>query len=58
MKVKIGQTIYDSNKEPIMIILAPEDKANIANMHPDHFIYCSYPEGMEEEKVKEWMQNR
>lgn len=58
MKVKVGNTIYDSDKEPIMLILSEMDRAQIANMHPEHTIYCSYPEKMDEKEVKEWMKNR
>jgi hypothetical protein len=44
MKVKIGDKIYDSTKEPIMVILSNEDKQNISNMDPEQFKYCSFPE--------------
>jgi len=43
MKVKIGDTIYDSNSEPIMIILSDEDIQNIKNMSDKAHKYCSYP---------------
>lgn len=58
MKVKIGNTMYDSDREPIMLLLSNRDKYNIAHMHPEHYIYCSYPENMDEEQVKEWMKNK
>lgn len=32
MKVKIGKKIYDSNEEPIMLILDGTDKQNISKM--------------------------
>ena len=34
MKVKIGDKIYDSEQEPIMVILNDADKNNIKNMLP------------------------
>lgn len=43
MRVKIGDTIYDSNKEPVMLILSDQDKELIANMAEDNSKYCSYP---------------
>jgi len=44
MKAKIGDKIYDSEKEPIMIILSDSDKKNITNMDPEATKYLSYPE--------------
>ena len=55
MKVKIGEKIYDSNDEPIMIILGDDDKYNIEHMDPDCSNYCSYPDTMSEEKTLEFM---
>ena len=45
MKVKIGNTIYDSNKEPIMLILDAFDRENIENMDFEATRYCAYSEG-------------
>lgn len=55
MKVKIGDVIYDSNEQPVMVILTPDDKANIAAMLPDKFRYCSFPDTYDPEQVREWM---
>lgn len=55
MKVKIGNKIYDSCKEPIMIILDEEDKYNISNMLESDTEYCSYPEDMDYIDVKSFM---
>lgn len=55
MKVKIKDKIYDSNDEPIMIMLEEDDKSNIKNMG-DAKKYCSYPsEGYEPENISSWM---
>ena len=43
MKVKIGEIIYDSEKEPIMIIFDKDDKDNISHMSNDSYKYCSFP---------------
>jgi hypothetical protein len=57
MKVKVGNTIYDSAEEAVMVILEPQDKKNIANM-PEHFKhYCMYPDHLDPETIKAWMQN-
>lgn len=55
MKVKIGERIYDSNDEPIMLILDETDKKNISNMHDDKFKFISYPKDMKLEDVRNWI---
>lgn len=56
MKVKIGEKIYDSNQEPIMLILGDDDKYNIENMLEECSNYCSYPESMTEEDAEKFME--
>jgi len=56
MKVKVGNKIYDAEKEPIMIILSDVDKKNIANMNPECTKYCVYPDNLKKEKVSVFMQ--
>jgi hypothetical protein len=55
MKVKIGNTTYDSSDEPIMLIMNEQDKFNISHMHPDATKYCSYPEEINKETIYEFM---
>ena len=55
MRVRIGDTVYDSNDEPIMIILTPRDLHNLRYMAPDLRKYCSYPEGMDRDAIEKWM---
>lgn len=54
MKVKIKEFIYDSEEEPIVILLSEQDKKNISNMG-DAIKYCSFPDSMDEEDVKAFM---
>jgi len=56
MKVKIRNQIYDSSKEPIMIILSDSDKKNIKEMLPECTKYCSFPSSMSEEFAIKFMQ--
>lgn len=56
MKVKIGDKIYDSSKEPIMIMLSEEDKVFISNMDKDNTKYCSYPDESNLEDVIKFME--
>lgn len=55
MKVKIGKTMYDSAYEPIMLVLDDLDKSNITNMRPEATRYCSFPNDIPQEDIKEFM---
>jgi hypothetical protein len=60
MKVKVGNRIYDSENEPVMVILSKSDRENIANMLPEETKYCSYPPidvwtKDDYQAMKEWM---
>jgi len=57
MRVKIGDKVYDSELEPIMLILSSEDKKNISSMTPKAKKYCSFPDSPEytEERILEFM---
>lgn len=56
LKVKIGSKIHDSSKEPIMLILSDEDKFNISHMEMANNRYCSFPDDMDKNKAKEFME--
>lgn len=47
MKVKIGDRIYDSNYQPIMLILDENDKKNISKMDNDATKFVTYPDDEE-----------
>ena len=56
MKVKVGNKIYDGEKEIIMVILTDKDKENIANMHPKATKYCQYPKDIvSKDEASDWM---
>ena len=55
MKVKIGNKIFDSENQPIMVILTDIDKQNIVNMSTECTKYASYPETMSESEIQAWM---
>ena len=56
MKVKVGNKVYDSGQEAIMVILTDKDKENIANMLPSCTKYCEYQEEQYTlEEIEEWM---
>ncbi len=56
MKVKVGNKIYDGNKEPVMVILEGQDKENIKNMLPEATKYCMFPDDIPKEEIEEWME--
>ena len=52
MKVKVGDTWYDANEQPLCVELSEQDKINIANMDPEATKYAVFPEV--DETTKEW----
>ena len=55
MKVKIGDTIYDSNIIPILLILDDEDKNNITHMRDRDYLYCSFPKNVDKKEIVKLM---
>jgi len=55
MRVKVGEKIYDGNKEPVMVILSKEDKDNIAGMPPELTKYAAYPDDIPREEIRKFM---
>jgi hypothetical protein len=56
MLVKIKDEIFNSEIEPIMLILNEEEKENIKSMAPEYSKYCSFPDtGYSEEEIKKFM---
>ena len=55
MKIKIGDQIFDSNDQPIMVIMESAEKELIGKMSKDNNKFCSYPKDMNESKIKEFM---
>lgn len=56
MKIKIGDTIYEANKQPIMVILDNLDKHIISQMPKDKYKFCQHPPNMLAEDVKKFME--
>ena len=54
MIVKIGNKLYDSAREPIMIVLDSIDKDLISNMG-EQKIYCRFPEGTKQDDVEKFI---
>lgn len=51
MKVKVGDQVFNGEKEPVMVILSPGEREQISNMAPDATKYCVYP------RTDEWTEN-
>ena len=56
MKVKVGNKVFDCEKEPVMVILTDQDKENIKNMLPECTKYCMFPDTIPIEKIKTFME--
>ena len=55
MKVKIGDTVYDGERVPVMVILSDADKMNIINMSPECTKYAAFPDGSLQSEIERWM---
>ena len=44
MKVKVGDKIYDGEKEPVMVIMTPVELACTGNAGTNCSKFCSYPD--------------
>lgn len=58
MKVKIGNIIYDSSEQPIMIILEDYNKDHISNMPKEAHKYCEFPDNISEKDAREFMRTK
>lgn len=55
MIVKIRDIIINTEDEPALIVLSDEEKELISNMSSENNQFCSYPQGMPEVKVIDFM---
>jgi len=56
MKIKVGDKIYSSQDQPIMVILEEYNKIDIANMSEDAKKYCEFPDDLTEEEARKFME--
>lgn len=54
MKIIIGEKVFDSEKEAILIVLNKNDKQNIVNMTEDSYGYLCYPSTMNTDEAQIW----
>lgn len=55
MIVKIGNKIFDSKNQPIMVILQDDDIKNIYKLNNNEYRYFIYEGKMSEEEIKNFM---
>lgn len=55
MKIKIGDTWYDSDRQPLMVRFSAEEKNLVANMSGENNNFCCFPEGTPTEAVRAFM---
>lgn len=53
--VKIGDKIFDSGDQPIMLIMDQNDKENISSMTENVTKYCAYPDNINENEIRKFM---
>jgi hypothetical protein len=58
MIIKVEDSFYHATDQPVMVILTPQDKANIANMPANATKYCAFPDRMSREQIEEWMRDK
>lgn len=58
MQVKISDGVYDSADQPVMVVLEPHEKAEIAALDGQETMYCCYPAEMDADEVRAWMHGR
>lgn len=54
MKVKVGTQVFDSDKEPILLVLDSEEKELISNMG-DQTKFCSFPEKCRIDEINDFI---
>lgn len=59
MKIKVGDKVYSSKDQPIMVILTDVDKYNIDHMAPDNTKYAEFSGDLAwtQEEMLAWMTN-
>jgi len=58
MQVRIGDTLYDADKTPIMLVLTDLDRQQIAAMPPGLHRFCVFPaDKFNQEDVQKWMES-
>lgn len=57
MRVKIQNTWFDSDVQPIMVELSVRDKQRIREMAPGSARYCAYPRGADTNKIRLWQRD-
>ncbi|MEX2462057.1 MAG: hypothetical protein WD469_12330 [Paenibacillaceae bacterium] len=55
MKVKIGNKVYDSTQQPVLIIFDQGEQELIGSMSPEHMKFCSFPEDSNIEVIEQFM---
>jgi hypothetical protein len=54
MIVKIGEEYFDSDEQPILLILNGIEKEHVSNMG-EQKLYCSFPSDYDIEVIKNWI---
>ena len=55
MKVKIGNSIFDSTQIPILVIFDSNEIKHMQDMPSDNHLYCSFPDDSKDEDINDFM---
>lgn len=55
MKIKVGDKVFNSDDQPIMVILEDYEKELIQQMSPKNARLCVFPEGHSTEEIQAFM---
>lgn len=58
MIVKVGDQKVDSSEHPVIIEFEPHELEMFKSLDPTHNVMYSYPEGIDEKKLEEWVTRR
>ncbi len=58
MQVRIGDTLYDADKQPIMLVLSDLDRQQIAAMPAGLHRFCVFPaDKFDKDTIQQWMES-
>lgn len=55
MKVKIGDELYDSDEEPILLIFTPQERLSMIAGLPNNEMFATFPPGSDIKLIQQWI---
>jgi len=57
MKVKVQNMVFDSDDQPVMVVLSKKEKELISQMTGENHKFCVYPDGYKKEAIEKFMED-